>query len=849
MADEVDGEGLRDASDLGTDEAAEAARWILELQAARKGPYKRWLERSRRAIRRFRDEDVDDESAGSGRRNARFNVLWSNVQTVGPSIYSRPPKAVAERRYLDRDVIARAAATILQRALAHSIEESDFHEVMKQCRTDYQLVAFASAWLRYEVETDAGDAQVMSPAAVGDEDEAGDREEGEAEREPEIKSQRIVVDYTHWSDDLVSSCRFWQERTWRAKRAYYKHRQAAKKFGREIADALPYSTRRGRKESADITDQVRQAIGTAEVWQIWDMIDRKIIYICEGYAVRPLLVEDDELHLPGFVPAARPLRGTTTNDSFWPIPDYSIWYDQAAELDNLTARIAALTRAIKVVGVFDNSQPDLARLLNEGMENKLIGVDNWAKLMQRGGLDGSVSLLPIKEMAEVLVGLYQARGQVKSDLYEISGVSDVLRGSTDPTETATAQRLKGQFGSLRGSDRKSDFDVFVRDTLVLMAEIMLELFTSETLWLMSDFEQWWSDQSASAYGEKAPGMGHNGGPPLDGAPQIPMMAGQATLPPMSAPQQSTLLLPPQAGAHPSQPEAPSAQTPMQQPGAAPMMPPAALQPPPPPPPTAREVFDRAVDLLRNDKLRSFRIQVETNSTIEPDAEMERASRNEFIAAVTAFMAQAKEMAASFPQMIPVMGKMLLFAARGFPVGRELESSLETLVADLDAQARNPKPQPPSPEEIKAQSAREKGQMDAAKMKMQMQQDQRSFALEIQKLQMELQAMREKLMLQKQELELKLQMQQQTAHMKMRTEQQTQALKVEGAQVDAAIKQQQGQQELRLDAQRGELERDAMHRQAAHDDRMLSRREAHEETRMDIAERQAQIKRKQMEAGK
>src|SRR5688500_9380746 len=148
-----DSTGLDDEK-LGTSDADIVTRWRAELEAARKGPHKRWIERAKKAIRRYRDENVDDIDGGSPKRNAQFNVLWSTAQTIAPSIYSKPPTPVVERRYLDRDVIGRAAATILQRVLAFQVEspESDFHETMRQCRTDFMLVAMGSAWLRYEAE-------------------------------------------------------------------------------------------------------------------------------------------------------------------------------------------------------------------------------------------------------------------------------------------------------------------------------------------------------------------------------------------------------------------------------------------------------------------------------------------------------------------------------------------------------------------------------------------------------------------------------------------------------------------------------------------------------------------------
>lgn len=804
----TESEGLADPDEeLGEDEAGVVHRWKLELDAARKGPYKRWMTRAKKSVRRYRDEDMDNEDAGLRKRNAQFNVLWSNVQTVAPSTYSRAPKPVAERRYLDRDVIARAGATILQRSLSYAIEDSGLHETMMQCRTDFFLVGIGSAWLRYQAVYDETAPQHQTqelpdlPNGRNVEPMGGQAYAGAAADTAKITEQKIYVDYCHWSDDLISACRFWSERTWRAKRAYYSRKQLRKLCkDKETADAVPLKATRGRREN-DVTDMVREVIGKAEVWQIWDIEAREVIWICEDYGVRPLKhVTEDKLDLSCFVPSARPVRATTTNDSFWPIPDYAIWHDQAAELDNLTARIAALTRAIKAVGVYDASQPELERLLMEGSENKLYGVKNWAKLVQRGGLDGSVGLLPIKEMADALTALYMARAQVKNDLYEISGVSDIVRGASDPNETAAAQKMKGQFSGVRGGDRKNEFNRFVRDTLLIMAEIMLNHFTDDMLWLMSDFEQWAKDQDLRAYAE--PMMGHNGGPPMPlDAPAQPMAPMPAPFSPTTA---APAGMPGLATGAPGGGMAPAAAPPMQAPQP-PMPPPVPgiplpqgvmppqmqpQQPPAPPQINARQLFDEALDLLRKDKLRSFRIQVETNSTVEPNATEEQQARVEFLGVVTNFLAQAQEMAAAYPMIMPVLGKMLLFGCRGFNVGREVESSLEGLIADLETQARNPKPKPPSPDEIKAKTAQQKGEMDMAKAKMDAQSDQQRMAMEAQKMQAEMEALRERLQLEAQYLQAKQEMELAMLEAKMAAERESLQIKRETAQMDRIAKQEQ-----------------------------------------------------------
>lgn len=811
-------EGLETPQDGGKDPRAVAAYWVEQLNAARSGPYKRWIKASKKATKRFRDEELDHPGDARPKRNAQFNVLWSNVCVTAPSIYGKPPVPITERRFLDKDIVARAASTILQRSLAYQIEESELHETMRQCRTDFMLTAWCSAWVRYEAQYAPAAPLMQMPQAQAADDEAGPGEPQPQQGADEVlKDERLCVDYKHWSDVLVSPARFWSEVTsngWIAVRAHFTRNQLKRAFGDQIGRAVPLQKASGEGKNVQITERQRHVLGRAEVWQIWDFDSRQTLWICEAHEVGPLKAVPDFMELKGFAPAARPARGTTTNDTVWPIPDYEMWYDQAREMDSLTARIAALTRAIKACGVFDGSIPEIARLLQEGMENKLLATGNWAGLSQKGGLVGAISLLPIKEFADALTALIAARAVVKQDLYEISGTSDIMRGATNPNETLGAQKLKGQFSGVRLTDRRDEFNRFVRDTLGIMAEIICEFFSRETIRRMSDFDQWAAEQDLKAWALQRfppappPMMGHNGGPPLD-----PAMAG-AMMPP-----------PPAANVNPQQPNAVAPDPAQSQPAA----------PPPEPMPSVspeqaiEALFDEALGLLRDEHRRSFRIDVETDSTIQMDMEVEKQQRTEFITAITQFLAQAGEMAMTMPQLMPVLGKMLLFGARGFRVGRELESSLEALIADLEKQARNPQPAP-DPEQ-------QKMELEKQKAEMQMQGDQQKHALEIQKMQAELQMQREQMELEREKMQMQLQM-----------EQQKLALAQQKAQIDISLTQQKGQlqaeaqeREAQMGERQAQIQAEGMEREAEYDERAMERDEQHAERKQALAERAARQK--------
>ena len=184
----------------------------------------------------------------------------------------------------------------------------------------------------------------------------------------------------------------------------------------------------------------------------------------------------DPLRLENFFPCPKPLLTNLANDSLIPTPDYVEYQDQAAELDSLTQRIANITKALKVAGIYDASAEGLNRLFNEGTENELIPVQNWALFSEKGGIDGAMGLIPLKDIASALIGLYEARDKVKADLDEITGMSDIIRGATDARETATAQKLKAGFGSQRISDRQREVQRFVRETIRLMVDVISNHF-------------------------------------------------------------------------------------------------------------------------------------------------------------------------------------------------------------------------------------------------------------------------------------------------------------------------------------------------------------------------------------
>jgi hypothetical protein len=175
-----------------------AQRWASELKFAKKTDQK-WIDRSKKIVKRFRDER--DEMDGEEKR---YNVLWSNVRTLMPAVYSRKPKAAVARRNKDRSPIARTASAILQRALQYELEfYNDFDSGMRNAIQDRLLCGRGVCWMRYEPH------YKPSPQITDDQDnEAQEAEEAGETTEEDIDYECTPVDYVYWEDFRMGAARF-----------------------------------------------------------------------------------------------------------------------------------------------------------------------------------------------------------------------------------------------------------------------------------------------------------------------------------------------------------------------------------------------------------------------------------------------------------------------------------------------------------------------------------------------------------------------------------------------------------------------------------------------------------------
>ena len=411
--------------------------------------------------------------------------------------------------------------------------------------------------------------------------------------------ESVPIDYVPWTDFFTfpARARTWNEVVAVGKRVYMTRDQMIKRFGEKAGKAVPLEKddrERRRQNESVIPDE--DADHKGQVFEIWSRADERVYWLAEGYDFL-LDRREDPLELDDFFPVPKPLYANGTTNTLVPVADYMEYQDQAIQIDELTQRIAMLSKACKVAGVYNSQAKDIQRLLDESVENELIPVDSWAMFAgEKGGVAGQISLLPLKEIMGVLNELMAVKEKVMAEADRLTGITDVMRGTMDERETLGGQRLKSNNAGTRLSKRQADVARFCRDIVRLMAQVMSSHFTPKSLIEASGalYEEGLGDVSAEdvqtemqlrqAQMQTPPG-GAPPGPPAGmppaaggGAPAVPSLTqgAPAPTPQGAAPQGAAPGMPPNVVPPNVVPLRPGMPMPM---GGMPPAPNAAQQPP------------------------------------------------------------------------------------------------------------------------------------------------------------------------------------------------------------------------------------------------------------------------------
>lgn len=769
---------------------------------------KGWLsaiEQSEKSFRDYHDRCdkisklyADMARLATDQRDREFQMFWANVEVLRPAIYSRPPVPVVVPRFKDRKPVPRKASELLERSTVVAFDLDDIDGTMKLVRDDLVLTARGAPWVRYETKA-----------------------------ESDSETERCCVEHVDRKDFLHELARKWPDVGWVAKRSWLTKREMRKRFRKTSGDAYLNCEYIIQKE--DKANAAADRAAKAGVWELWSKTHNKVVWVAPGC---DKLLDEGKPHLKleGFFPCPKPAYATVQPRSLMPVPDVLFYKDQLEEINELTGRISALTGAIKVRGFYPAGSGEVGDAIERALKSLddrqvMVGVSNWAAF-GAGAAKDTIVWLPIDMIITTVAALIEQRRQIIDDVYQITGLSDIMRGATDPNETLGAQQLKSQYGSIRIRERQAELVRVARDVVRIVAEIMSENFRKETLLDMSQMDIPTDADIAKQVREiekQADEVEKGVRRQVEQAQANPQFQQMVEQDPEQAQQMRDQLM------QQAQEQLQGLQKQAEKIG-------------------KTVTIDQIMKLLREQRIRPFVLDIETDSTIQPDEDAEKQRRSEFLGMLGTLLPQLGQMVQTMPGSEVLAGEVLKFGLGPFRAGRELEGAVDEFVEQMKNRAGQPQPNPEAEaakaqqeieqqklaseqqrtqaetqmkaaeiqakmqiEVMKAQTEREnaaferesKQQENNAKLQQisaQMQRDEQKGELEIQKLQMDLVARREELELKRQSAEIDAAAKVQQADIAAQSAQQQAGIQAETAEREAEQSERSFEQQTALNAQ-------------------------------------------------
>jgi hypothetical protein len=574
-------------------DSQEIITWISEIAAARKRE-KDWRTEAKRVLEIYN---------GEKKENVVFNILFSNTETLQPALYNTTPRPVVERRFKDADPIGKASSLVGQRTLeflldTNSEEYASFDSIMGDAVLDGLLPGRASTRIRYDAKT-----QKVKNA--------------DGTETPVLLWETVCYESVKWNRLIIGYAQKWEWVPWIAFEHDVTEDEAKDLFGAEMARKLTYtagseydSEDGEKKERDEKTDEEERK--TTRVYEVWDRAGGRIVrFIAPCYKDGYCKQEEDPLELTGFFPMPKPLRFHRKANNLMPTALYTLYENQAQELNRISTRINKIVEALKVRGVYDSTMKEIEGVLKQE-DNALVPAENVAA-MQESSFDKAIWLVPIEKLVVVLQQLILAREQCKQVIYEITGISDIIRGQAKASETLGAQQIKENWVTLRLKRLQRDVQTYARDILRISLEIAAKKFLPRTFMAMTGLQFATEEQLAAA----------------NGAIALARATGQQP--------------PPEAVA--------------------------ILQSP---------SWPKILELLRADTLRAYRIDIETNSTVDLEATEDKQQVTEFMNAMGQFLSGIGPLVENGTMPFEAAKAMMLEIARRFRFGVRVEEQLNAM---------------------------------------------------------------------------------------------------------------------------------------------------------------------------
>lgn len=442
--------------------------WAKQISSA-KEEHSEWI----RQCEKLEDKFVDQEIS--------VNLFYSNVQILSAALLNNEPKPEVTRRFFNalatdkkKSDLYTTTARIAQSGIEYYFNKNSAISVAKSAVRSAIKCGRGVMWIDYEptIVTKAPNVSIIKKLAT----KIGLVED--VQPEEYVAGRDIKIVSLSPEEYLCSFAENSQNVWWKARRHLMNRDALQRRFGYVATDSeLKYSSAEAGKNV-----QTQEKLG--EVWEIWDKNNKQRLFLLLGAKNNDFLQppQDDPYKLTDFYPCwdYTPL---TKSRSVVPVPEYITYGKLLEEINTLSDKNAALGKKVKYVTLCHNKDQEFV--------NQMMNATDGAVIASTAHVDDirGVAITLDVSGAQVMIEKNNARIEIlKNQINEITGMSDLLRGASDPRETATAQRIKGLYGGLRFRDRQISVQEGIKHVFRIVAELICEHWDWDTLSNISGVE-------------------------------------------------------------------------------------------------------------------------------------------------------------------------------------------------------------------------------------------------------------------------------------------------------------------------------------------------------------------------
>jgi hypothetical protein len=393
-------------------------------------------------------------------KDLNYNIFYSNVCILDATLNNANPRPYIQRRFIKRaeqnkllSSLYSEVSNILQSAVEYFSDITNVDNVIYDVVHAANITGRGVIWVEYIPEI--GQQEVLNPVTR------------EIEIQEFISDRKLICSFVDYEDFLCSSAKSERDIWWVAKR----HLLTKK----EIKERFNYSTE-VEELSHQTKDETEQKRG--EVWEIWDKSKKRRIFILTTSLKGEVLEEqEDPYGLDDFFPCVT-LTWLTKRKTIQPKPEYFLYQKLANQLEDVVKKSANIEDAIRFIILANVSNSSIAAQITTARDGAVISVPPQSVEARASDI---VSALPSDIAVNLVRHFEEKKGLLKQNIYDITGISDLLRGQTDARETAEAQKIKGLFGSLRFNARQMKINKLRRKIYSIFCELIAEHLDVKTL--------------------------------------------------------------------------------------------------------------------------------------------------------------------------------------------------------------------------------------------------------------------------------------------------------------------------------------------------------------------------------